>query len=132
MREGGRWLATPLLLALLLVEVSDVIFAVDSIPAFFAVTRDPFIVFTSSIFAILGLRSLYFLVAGLVHRFVYLKVGLAAVLSFVGIKMLVVDVVKVPALVSLAVILLILGVAVGASWWRTRTPAAMLPQAEHP
>jgi tellurite resistance protein TerC len=114
--ENGRRVATPLFLALLLVEVSDVIFAVDSIPAIFAVTTDPFIVFTSNIFAILGLRSLFFLLAGLVERFAYLKLGLAAVLVVVGIKMTIVDFVKVPSVVSLAIILAILGTSIIASW----------------
>jgi len=113
--ENGRRVATPLLMALILVEVTDVIFAVDSIPAIFAVTRDPFIVFTSNIFAILGLRSLYFLLAGMMDRFRYLKTGLAAVLVFVGAKMALADAWKVPALLSLGVILVILGVAVWAS-----------------
>ena len=119
-KQNGRRLATPLFLALLLVEVSDVIFAVDSIPAIFAVTTDPFIVFTSNIFAILGLRSMYFLLAGLVDRFAYLKVGLAAVLVFVGAKMLVVEWVKVPPAASLAVIATLLGGSVLASWLRAR------------
>jgi TerC family integral membrane protein len=95
-REGGRRLATPIFFALVLVEFTDVVFAVDSIPAIFAVTQDPFIVFTSNIFAILGLRSLYFLLASFVERFVYLKPSLAFVLVFVGAKMGLVDVVKVP------------------------------------
>ena len=102
-RDGRRY-ATPLLLALVAVEVTDLIFAVDSIPAIFAVTTDPFIVFTSNIFAILGLRSLYFLLAGVITKFVYLKVGLAFVLIFVGVKMLIVELYKVPILVSLGVI----------------------------
>jgi len=114
-REGGRRLATPLFVALLLVEVSDVIFAVDSIPAIFAVTTDPFIVFTSNIFAILGLRSLFFLLAGMAEQFRYLKVGLAAVLVFVGAKMAAVDFVKVPPIVSVGVIGSILATAVLAS-----------------
>jgi tellurite resistance protein TerC len=114
-RASGRWLATPLFMALLLVEVSDVVFAVDSIPAIFAVTTDPFIVFTSNIFAILGLRSLFFLLANLVDKFRYLKIGLSAVLVFVGVKMIVMDWIKVPPLLSLLVILGILGIAVGAS-----------------
>jgi tellurite resistance protein TerC len=109
--ENGRRLATPLFMALVLVEITDVIFAVDSIPAIFAVTTDPFIVFTSNIFAILGLRSLFFMLAGAVEKFAYLKVGLAAVLVFVGAKMLLVEVWKVPALVSLAVIVAILGLS---------------------
>ncbi|MCK6480995.1 MAG: TerC family protein [Planctomycetes bacterium] len=118
--ENGRRVGTPLLMALLLVEVTDVIFAVDSIPAIFAVTLDPFIVFTSNICAILGLRSLYFLLAGLVDRFPYLKTGLAAVLVFVGVKMCIVEVWKMPPLLSLVVICLILGVSVVASLHATR------------
>jgi tellurite resistance protein TerC len=113
--ENGRRVATPLFMALMLVEVSDVIFAVDSIPAIFAVTTDPFIVFTSNIFAILGLRSLFFLLANLVDKFRYLKVGLSAVLIFVGAKMSLVEWIKVPPLVSLVVVLSILGIAVWAS-----------------
>ncbi len=114
-RVDGRRVATPLFLALVLVEVTDVIFAVDSIPAIFAVTTDPFIVFTSNIFAILGLRSLYFLLAGLAGKFRYLKAGLAVVLVYVGLKMGLVDFVKVPAPLSLGIVMGILGVAVGAS-----------------
>ncbi len=86
-RENGRWLATPLLVALACVEVSDVIFAVDSVPAIFAITREPFLVLTSNLFAILGLRSMYFLLAGAVEKFRYLKYGLGVVLTFVGLKM---------------------------------------------
>jgi len=103
-RENGRRLATPLFMVLLLVEVTDLIFAVDSIPAVFAVTRDPFIVFTSNVFAILGLRSLYFVLADFVQRFHYLKPALALVLGFVGVKMLAMGVVHVPIWLSLAVI----------------------------
>jgi tellurite resistance protein TerC len=114
-RENGRRLATPLFMALMLVEASDIIFAVDSIPAIFAVTTDPFIVFTSNIFAILGLRSLFFLLANLVDKFRYLKVGLAAVLVFVGAKMSLAEWIKVPSLLSLLVVLVILGIAVAAS-----------------
>jgi tellurite resistance protein TerC len=114
-REGGKLVATPLLLALVLIEATDVIFAVDSIPAIFAVTKDPFIVFTSNIFAILGLRSLFFLLAGVVEKFSYLKVGLAGVLVFVGAKMTLVDVVKIPAFVSLAAITTMLGASIVAS-----------------
>jgi len=111
-RENGKRVATPLFLALILVEISDVIFAVDSIPAIFAVTNDPFIVFTSNIFAILGLRSLFFMLAGMVDKFRYLKVGLAVVLVFVGVKMLILDLYKIPALISLAVILSILAASI--------------------
>jgi tellurite resistance protein TerC len=114
-RRQGRLLATPLLLVLLLVETTDVLFAVDSIPAIFAVTLDPFIVYTSNVFAILGLRALYFVLAGAVRRFRYLRPGLAVVLMFVGVKMLVVHFYKIPILVSLGVICLILLVAVLAS-----------------
>ncbi|MEI7704073.1 MAG: TerC family protein [Deltaproteobacteria bacterium] len=122
-REDGRIRATPLLLALVAIEFADVAFAVDSIPAVFAVSSDPFIVFTSNIFAILGLRALYFLLAEMVGRFVYLRPGLSAVLIYVGVKMVVVRWVKVPAAVSLLVVLGILSLAVLASWLTTgRTP----------
>ncbi|HZL99752.1 MAG TPA: TerC family protein, partial [Planctomycetota bacterium] len=103
-RENGRRLATPLLVALVAAEATDVVFATDSIPAIFAITRDPFIVFTSNIFAILGLRALYFVLAGLLDRFHYLKLGLAAVLIFVGVKMLIEPWLHVPIAVSLGVI----------------------------
>ncbi|MGC4067706.1 MAG: TerC family protein [Polyangiaceae bacterium] len=114
-REAGRTVATPLFMALVLIEVTNVVFAVDSIPAIFAVTTDPFIVFTSNIFAILGLRSLFFLLAGLVDRFRYLKTGLAAVLVFVGLKMSVVDLYKVPPVASLLFISAILAGSIMAS-----------------
>jgi tellurite resistance protein TerC len=115
-REGAgakaRLLATPLFVVLVLVETTDLIFAVDSIPAIFAVTEDPFLVYTSNVFAILGLRSLYFLLAGVIHKFHYLKLGLSAVLAFVGAKMLLTDVYKIPIGVSLGVIALTLAAAV--------------------
>jgi tellurite resistance protein TerC len=107
-------------MALILVEITDVIFAVDSIPAIFAITLDPFIVFTSNIFAILGLRSLYFLLAGLVDKFRYLKVGLAAVLVFVGAKMTLIDVYKIPVGASLAVVGMLIGGSIAASLAHTR------------
>ena len=113
-----------MMLALVSVEVTDLIFAVDSIPAIFAVTRDPFIVFTSNIFAILGLRSLYFLLAGVVQKFHYIKVGLSLVLVFVGAKMGAIEWVKVPIWLSLTTIALILLGAVFASWLRERRLAA--------
>ncbi len=125
--ENGRRVATPLFMALLLVEVTDVIFAVDSIPAIFAVTSDPFIVFTSNIFAILGLRSLFFLLAGAVEKFRYLKVGLSAVLVFVGSKMALVDWYKVPPAASLAIIAALLGCSIAASLWVSRREASRLP-----
>jgi tellurite resistance protein TerC len=107
-RLDGRLLATPLMLVLVVVEATDVIFAVDSIPAVFGVTRDPFIVFTSNIFAILGLRALYFLLAGLMHKFHYLSYGLGLVLVFVGAKMLVERWYKVPTGLSLGIVLALL------------------------
>jgi tellurite resistance protein TerC len=110
--ERGRRYGTSLLLALVTIEITDVVFAVDSIPAVFAVTEDPFIVFTSNIFAILGLRSMYFLLARLIGTVEYLKVGLALVLVFVGAKMLLADIVRIPVGVSLAVIVGILGISV--------------------
>ncbi|MGL5809154.1 MAG: TerC family protein [Nocardioides sp.] len=119
-RQGGRWVATPLFLVLVLVETTDVIFAVDSIPAIFAVTREPFIVFTANAFAILGLRAMYFLLADLMYRFVYLKAGLSAILVFVGVKMLLLDVYKVPVGLSLAVITSCVTVAIVASLRATR------------
>jgi tellurite resistance protein TerC len=122
-RQDGRWLATPLLLALALIEISDVVFALDSIPAIFGVTLDPFIVFTSNVFAILGLRSLYFAVAQLLGRFEYLKVGLAAVLVFIGAKMIAAPWVHVSAWASLAVVAALLGGAMGYSVWKTRRVA---------
>lgn len=133
-RKGGVVLATPLLAVLVLVEVTDIIFAVDSIPAIFAVTDEPFLVFTANAFAILGLRAMYFLLADLIHRFVYLKLGLALVLIWVGVKMLLkVDVYYIPTTVSLAVITLILGVSVVASIVATRgQPRRAAPVPENP
>jgi tellurite resistance protein TerC len=113
-RNGLRYM-TPLFLVLLLVETTDLVFAVDSIPAIYAITSDPFIVFTSNVMAILGLRALYFVLAGYLAGMRYLKPGLAAVLVFVGTKMLLVDVYKIPALVSLGIIITILAVAFVAS-----------------
>ncbi|MEQ0558018.1 TerC family protein [Amycolatopsis sp. NEAU-NG30] len=122
-REAGRWVATPLLTVLVLIEVTDVVFAVDSIPAIFAVTQEPFLVFTSNAFAILGLRAMYFLLADLMHRFVYLKIGLALVLVWVGVKMLLLEVVKIPTPLSLAVVAAILATAIAAGLLRTRVKA---------
>lgn len=111
-REGSRWLATPLFLVLIVIETTDLVFAVDSIPAIFGISRDPFIVFSSNIFAILGLRSLYFALAIVMEKFHLLKIALAFILMFVGLKMLVVDFYKVPIAVSLS---LILGLLVGSA-----------------
>ena len=118
-RDGVRY-ATPLLLILVLVEVSDLIFAVDSIPAIFAVTTDPFIVLTSNIFAIMGLRAMYFLLAGVAERFALLKYGLALILMFIGVKMLLLDIFKIPTGIALGVVALILLASMGLSLWVTR------------
>ena len=126
-REDGRRKATPLLVALVAAEATDVVFATDSIPAIFAITRDPFIVFTSNIFAILGLRALYFVLAGMLDRFRFLKVGLAGVLVFVGGKMLVEPWYRVTIVASLIVIVSLLGLAVVASIVRPAPPAPPPP-----
>ena len=110
-KNGVRWF-TPMFLVLVLIEFSDVIFAMDSIPAIFAITSDPFIVFTSNIFAILGLRALYFLLADMAERFHLLKYGLAIVLVFVGVKMLIVEWYKIPVAISLAVVVTLLGTSI--------------------
>jgi len=119
-RRAGTLMATPLFLVLLIVESTDLVFAVDSIPAIFAVTQEPFIVYTSNIFAILGLRALYFLLANVMDKFQYLKLGLSAVLTFVGIKMVIVDLYKIPVGVSLGVIASILTISIVASLLKTR------------
>ena len=121
--RGERWLATPLFIALLVIETTDVAFAVDSIPAVFSVSRDPFIVLTSNIFAILGLRALYFALAAITKYFTYLKYGLGIILSFVGIKMLL-EVfwnIHVPTPLSLCIIFGILVLSMGLSMWVTKT-----------
>ena len=123
-RQDGRLHATPLFVALVMVELTDVVFAVDSIPAILAVTRDPFIVFTSNAFAILGLRSLYFAVAGLMAMFRYLKYSLVLILAFVGVKMLLVSHFHVPNLVSLGIIIGTLAIGVVASLVATRREEA--------
>jgi tellurite resistance protein TerC len=120
--------ATPLLLALIMVELADLVFAVDSIPAIFAITTDPFIVYTSNIFAILGLRALYFALAALIHRFVYLKYALAAVLIFVGSKIFVADmlgIAKIPPVLSLGVTVVLLASGIIGSLWATRNDRAI-------
>jgi len=114
-RQGGRLVATPLFVALIVVETSDIVFALDSVPAVFAVTRDPFLVYTSNIFAMLGLRSLYFLIGGVVERFRFLRVGLAAILMFFGARLLLSDVIEVPIALSLGVIAAAIGLSIAAS-----------------
>src|SRR6266571_4139803 len=125
-RIDGRSMLTPLALTMIVIEVTALIFAVDSIPAIFAITRDPFIVYTSNICAILGLRSLYFLLAGLMKRFIYLRTGLAFVLGFVGIKMILADHFHLPTGISLVVIVVILAVTITASMIVTRKRAAAI------
>jgi tellurite resistance protein TerC len=126
-KDGVRHFATPMLAVLVTVETTDVLFAVDSIPAIFAVTQEPFLVFTSNAFAMLGLRALYFLLAGMMSRFLYLKLGLAAVLVFVGAKMLAADVFHVPVWSSLVVIATVLGLSVAASLRATREKGPSVP-----
>jgi tellurite resistance protein TerC len=124
-RERGKLMATPLLAVLVAVETTDVVFAVDSIPAIFAITTNSFVVWTSNAFAILGLRALYFMLAGLMQRFVYLSLGLSVVLVFVGAKFIWSDLFgKVPIWVSLPFIATVVAVSIGASLWKTRTQAS--------
>jgi tellurite resistance protein TerC len=127
-----RWVATPLFVVLVLVETTDLIFAVDSIPAIFAITQDAFIVYTSNIFAILGLRALYFLLAGVIHKFHYLKLGLSVVLVFVGVKMLIVDFYQLPIGISLGVVALVLAASVGASLLWPKAVEASSPVVHDP
>jgi tellurite resistance protein TerC len=122
--ENGKRIATPLLMVVALVGITDVIFAVDSIPAIFAITSDPFIVLTSNIFAILGLRAMYFLLQAVAAKFHLLSYGLAVILAFIGTKMLLIDVVKIPVLASLGVVVAILALTM---WLSVRT-APKLPQ----
>jgi tellurite resistance protein TerC len=117
-RRNGRSLATPLLLVLVLIEATDVAFATDSIPAVFAISRHPFIVYSSNVFAVLGLRSLYFVLAGVIGGLRYLHYGLAIVLSFIGIKMLIAGYYVIPTGLSLAVVITVIGVATTASLWK--------------
>jgi len=126
-RRDGRLYATPLLAVLVAIETTDVIFAADSIPAAFGVTTDLFIVFTSNAFAILGLRALYFVLAGAMQRFSYLSQGLAIMLAFIGVKMILAQVVHIPTVVSLAVIIVIITAAVLLSMWRRLGPAGPAP-----
>ena len=123
-RENGRRIATPLLMVVVLVGITDVIFAVDSIPAIFAITNDPFIVLTSNIFAILGLRAMFFLLAAMAAKFHLLSYGLAVILVFIGTKMLLIDIVKIPVLLSLGVVVAILAITMV---WSVRT-APRLPE----
>ena len=131
-RRNGKLWATPLFAALVVIETSDIMFAIDSVPAILAITTDTFIVFTSNAFAIMGLRSLYFLLAGLIDRFEYLKYGLAALLAFAGVKMLISDVIHIDVWISLGIIIAILGLSIVISLLATRhrdLPDASPPQA---
>ena len=123
-RENGKRWYTPLFVVIMLIAITDVIFAVDSIPAIFAITSDPFIVLTSNVFAVLGLRAMFFLLAGMADRFHLLPYGLALVLAFIGSKMLLIDVVKIPVLVSLGVVVAIIGATVVASLLRPAKAAS--------
>jgi tellurite resistance protein TerC len=130
-RVNGKRVATPLLLVLVLVEFTDLIFAVDSIPAIFGITKDPFLVFTSNIFAILGLRSMYFLLAAVVEKFYLLKYGLAVILSFIGVKMLIEPKFHIDILVSLGVVVTTLAISIAASLiWKERERAPELVRME--
>ena len=128
-RIDGKRLATPLFAALVMVATFDVVFAIDSIPAIFAITRDTFVVFAANAFSLLGLMSLYFLLAGLIQRFSYLNYGLAAILVWVGVKMLITDLWHVPTVLSLAVIAICLTVAITLSWRREQRDEAEAAQA---
>jgi tellurite resistance protein TerC len=128
-RDGARWIATPLFVVMAIVMVTDLVFAVDSIPAIFAISQDPFVVFTSNVFAVLGLRSMYFLLADVIQRFAYLRHGLSVILVFIGGKMLLVDVYEVPTVASLGAIVLIFAVAIAASLRAGEQPDPGLPAA---
>jgi tellurite resistance protein TerC len=128
---NGKLVATPLIIVLLIIETTDLVFALDSIPAIFAITTDTFIVYTSNVFAILGLRALYFLLAGAIGMFRYLKIGLSLVLGFVGIKMIISAIdIKIPIAISLGVIALILTVSIVASFIANRRDARELLKSE--
>jgi tellurite resistance protein TerC len=121
-RQDGVRRYTPLFVVLVMIGIIDMVFAVDSIPAIFAITTDPFVVLTSNVFAVLGLRAMYFLLAGMAARFHLLSYGLASVLVFIGVKMLLADLVKLPIAVSLSVVLLLIGGSIAASLWFPARP----------
>jgi tellurite resistance protein TerC len=131
-RRNGVLLATPMLLVLVMIEATDLMFALDSVPAIFAVTDDPFIVYTSNVFAILGLRSLYFALAGIIHRFSYLKYGLSLVLVFIGTKMILIDIWKVPTALALGVTATLIGGSIVLSLIKTRNEPAHADPAREP
>jgi tellurite resistance protein TerC len=129
-RVDGRRHATPLLIALIAIETTDIVFATDSIPAIFGITRNVFVIFTSNAFAVLGLRALYFVFAQAMDRFVYLRYGLAALLAFIGVKMLIAPIVHISVITSLAVIVVILGSSILVSWWHERRAGSGPPANE--
>lgn len=129
-RVDGRRHATPLLIALIAIETTDIVFATDSIPAIFGITRNVFVIFTSNAFAVLGLRALYFVFAHAMDRFIYLRYGLAALLAFIGVKMLIAPIVHISVITSLAVIVVILGSSILASWWHERRAGSGPPANE--
>ncbi len=131
-KRAGRYLATPLFIVLLVVETTDVIFAVDSIPAILAITLDPFIVYTSNVFAILGLRALYFALAGLMQLFHHLHYGLSVILVFVGVKMLISNIYEIPVSIALGLVVSILLISVIASVVRPRKVETIPPPPDHP
>lgn len=128
-RNAGKWVATPLFVVMAVVIVTDIVFAVDSIPAIFAISQDPFVVFTSNVFAVLGLRSMYFLLADVIRSFHYLRHGLSVILVFIGVKMLLIDIYKIPIVAALGVIVAIFTVAIIAS---IRQEKEVIPLAEAP
>ncbi|MCS7254379.1 MAG: TerC family protein [Armatimonadota bacterium] len=137
-RQGSRVILTPLAITLLAIETTDIVFAIDSIPAIFAITRDSFIVFTSNICAILGLRALYFLLEGLIRLFRYLDEGLAVILVFIGIKMLISEFYKMPVEIALGFVFIVLSISVGVSIWAERVgvpkhyqPNGVNPEEQH-
>ena len=128
-RSNGTLMATPLLVALLAIEFTDLVFAMDSIPATFGITRDVFVVFTANAFAVLGLRALYFVLVGAIDRFTYVKYGLAALLVFIGLKMVLAPVLELPIIASLATIAMIIGASIAISVWHEQH-AALVPMGE--
>lgn len=124
LKQAGKWVATPLFVCLMVIETTDVVFAIDSIPAIFAITTDPFIVLTSNLMAVLGLRSMYFVLAEVHASFIYVKYGVGVVLAYVGVKMLIMDLFKIDTAVSLGIILAILTTSVLLSFLKTRHPSS--------
>jgi len=130
-RKGGKLMATPMMVVLIVIETTDVIFAVDSIPAILAITQDPFLVYSSNVFAILGLRALYFAMSGIMQLFHYLHYGLAIILSFVGVKMLLVDIYHIPTVFALGFIVVVLGLSILFSYLYPASEAAHDPFGKH-